>query len=90
MWYSKKLATTETATYVAKFCAGRTCIEQVVDLRNALRYFVVPLHKTSYIYLVMTRAWSIASSIRYLNKTYYKMLTIVMSHLLNYDHPHLF
>ena len=26
IWYSKKQATTETATYGAEFCAGRTCI----------------------------------------------------------------
>ena len=42
MWYSKKQATTETATYGAEFCAGRTCIEQIVDLRNTLRYLGVP------------------------------------------------
>ena len=50
MWYSKKQATTETATYGAEFCAGRTCIEQIVDLRNTLRYLGVPLHETSYVY----------------------------------------
>jgi len=50
MWYSKKQATTETATYGAEFCAGRTCIEQIVDLRNTLRYLGVPLHETSYVF----------------------------------------
>jgi hypothetical protein len=50
MWYSKKQATTETATYGAEFCAGRTCIEQIVDLRNTLRYLGVPVHNISYVF----------------------------------------
>ena len=47
---SKKQATTETATYGAEFCAGRICIEQIVYLRNTLRYLGVPLHETSYVF----------------------------------------
>ena len=35
MWFSKKQATTETATFGAEFVAGRTCIEQIVDLRHS-------------------------------------------------------
>ena len=50
MWYSKKQATTETATYGAEFCTRRTCIEQIVDLRNTLRYLGVPLYETSYVF----------------------------------------
>ena len=50
MWYSKKQATTETATYGAEFCAGRTCIEQVIDLRNTFRYLGVPVHDISYVF----------------------------------------
>ena len=34
MWFSKKQATVETATHGAEFMAGRTCIEQTIDLRN--------------------------------------------------------
>ena len=34
MWHSKKQATTEMATFGAKFVAGRTCIEHIIDLRN--------------------------------------------------------
>ena len=33
VWCSKKQATSETATYGSKFVSGRTCVEQVVDLR---------------------------------------------------------
>ena len=50
MWYSKKQSTTETATYGAEFCAGRTCIEQLVDLRTTFRYLGVPIHDISYVF----------------------------------------
>ena len=50
MWYSKKQATSETATYGAEFVAGRTCIEQIVDLRQSLRYLGVPVHDISYVF----------------------------------------
>ena len=50
MWYSKKQATSETATYGAEFLAARTCVEQVVDLRNSFRYLGVPVFETSYVW----------------------------------------
>ena len=50
MWYSKKQATSETATYGAEFLAARTCMEQIVDLRNLFRYLGVPVYKTSYMW----------------------------------------
>ena len=50
MWYSKKQATSETATYGSEFIAGRTCIEQIVDLRNTLRYLGVPINETCYVF----------------------------------------
>ena len=50
MWYSKKQATAETATYGAEFLAARTCMEQIVDLRNAFRYLGVPVFETSYVF----------------------------------------
>jgi hypothetical protein len=40
-WYSKKQATVETATYGAEFVAGRTAMEQIIDLRIELRYLGV-------------------------------------------------
>ena len=42
-WYSKLQATVETATYGSEFVAARTCTEQIIDLRNTLRYLGVPL-----------------------------------------------
>ena len=35
-WFSKKQSTVETATFGSKFLATRTCIKQVIDLRNTL------------------------------------------------------
>jgi hypothetical protein len=51
-WYSKKMATVETATYGAEFVvSARTCVEQLVDLRkNTLRYLGVPLREKSCIF----------------------------------------
>ncbi|KAG7345437.1 hypothetical protein IV203_032968 [Nitzschia inconspicua] len=49
-WYSKKQATVETATYGSEMVAMRTCVEQVVDLRNTLRYLSVPIRDKSYIF----------------------------------------
>ena len=49
MWYSnKKQATSETASYGSEFISGRTCIEQIVDLKNTFRYLGVPIHPISY------------------------------------------
>ena len=50
MWYSKKQATSETSTYGAEFITSRTCIEQIVDLRNTLRYMGIPINDTSYVF----------------------------------------
>jgi hypothetical protein len=40
-WYTKKQSTVETATYGSEFVAARTAMEQIIDLRNQLRYFGV-------------------------------------------------
>ena len=49
-WYSKKQATVETATYGSEFVAARICVEQIVDLRNTLRYLGVPIQEKSYMF----------------------------------------
>jgi hypothetical protein len=46
-WYSKKQSTVETATYGSEFVAAHTCVEQVMDLRNKLRYLGVPVRDKS-------------------------------------------
>jgi hypothetical protein len=49
-WYSKKQAAVETATYGSEFVTARICVEQIIDLRNTLRYLGVPIHSKSYMF----------------------------------------
>ena len=49
-WYSKKQGTVETATYSSEFVAARTCVEQLIDLRNTLRYLGVQVNEKSYMF----------------------------------------
>ena len=37
-WYSKKQTTVETATYGSEFVAVKTATEQIMDIRQTLRY----------------------------------------------------
>jgi hypothetical protein len=41
----KKQATVETATYGSEFVAARVCVEQIIDLRNTLRFLGVPVRE---------------------------------------------
>ena len=41
-WYSKGKAAVEMATYGSEFVAAKTTTEQIMDLRNTLRYLGVP------------------------------------------------
>jgi hypothetical protein len=50
VWYSKKQATVETATYGSEFVAARVCVEQIIDLRNTLRFLGVPVREKSYMF----------------------------------------
>ena len=45
-WYSKKQGTVESSTFTAEYLAGRTTTDQVIDMRNTLRYMGVPLGRT--------------------------------------------
>jgi hypothetical protein len=49
-WFSKKQATVETATYGSEYILARTCIDQMDDLRNTLRYLGVPVRDGSYMF----------------------------------------
>jgi hypothetical protein len=49
-WFSKKQATVETATYGSEFVAARVCVEQIIDLRNTLRFLGVPVREKSYMF----------------------------------------
>ena len=42
-WYSKKQAAVETATYCSEFVAAKTATEQIMDIRQTLRYLDAPI-----------------------------------------------
>ncbi len=48
--FSKRQATVETATYGSEFVAAKTATEQIIDLRNTLRYLGVPINDKSYLF----------------------------------------
>ena len=49
-WHCKKQSTSKTARYGAEFVSGRTCVEQIIDHRNSLRYLGVPINDISYVF----------------------------------------
>ena len=49
-WYSKKQSTVETATYGSEFVASKTCTEQIIEIRNTLRYLGVPIRSKCYMF----------------------------------------
>ena len=48
-WYSKKQATVETATYGSEFVAAKTATEQIMDIRQTLRYLGAPIATKSFL-----------------------------------------
>ena len=49
-WYSKRQATVENATYGSEFVAAKTATEQIVDIRQTLRYLGVPIKSNAYMF----------------------------------------
>jgi hypothetical protein len=49
-WYSKRQACVQTATFGSEFVAARIAVDQIVDLRNTLRYLGVPLKERSFLF----------------------------------------
>ena len=49
-WYSKKEATVETATYGSEFVAAKTATEQIMDIRQTLRYLGAPIGAKSFLF----------------------------------------
>ena len=49
-WFLKRQATVETATYSSEFVAAKTATEQIMDLRNTLRYLGVPIINNVYMF----------------------------------------
>ena len=49
-WYSKKQATVETATYGSEFVAAKTATEQIMDIRQTMRYLGAPIGAKSFLF----------------------------------------
>ena len=49
-WYSKKQATVEMSTYGSEFGAVETATEQIMDIRQTLRYLGAPIGSKSYLF----------------------------------------
>ena len=49
-WYSKKQATGETATYGSEFVAAKTTTEQIMVIRQTLRYLGEPIGAKSFLF----------------------------------------
>ena len=49
-WYSKKQATVEAAIYGSEFVAAKTATEQIMDIRQSLRYLGAPICSKSYLF----------------------------------------
>ena len=49
-WYSKRQASVENATYGSEFVAAKTATEQIVDIRQTLRYLGVPIKSKAYMF----------------------------------------
>jgi hypothetical protein len=49
-WYSKRQDTVETATYGSEFVAARIATEQIMDIRNTLRYMGIPINDKTYMF----------------------------------------
>ena len=49
-WYSKKQATVETAIYGSEFVAAKTATEQIMDIRQTLRYVGAPIATKSFLF----------------------------------------
>ena len=49
-WFSKKQAKVETATYGSEFVAAKTATEQIMDIRQTLRYLRAPIGSKSVLF----------------------------------------
>jgi len=49
-WFSKRQDTVETATYGSEFVAARIATEQIMDIRNTLRYMGVPIEEKTFMF----------------------------------------
>ena len=49
-WYSKKQATVKATTYGSEFVAAKTATEQIMNIRQTLRYLGAPITTKSFLF----------------------------------------
>ena len=49
-WFSKRQACVQTATFGSEFVAARIAVDQIMDMRNTLRYLGVPVKGRSFLF----------------------------------------
>ena len=49
-WFSNRQATVEAATYDSELVAAKSATEEIMDLRNTLRYLGVPIMNKAYMF----------------------------------------
>ena len=49
-WFSKRQACVQTATFGSEFVAARIAVDQIMDMRNTLRYLGVPVKDRSFLF----------------------------------------
>ena len=49
-WFLQRQATADTATYGSEFVAAKTSTEQIMELRNTLRYLGVPIMNKEFMF----------------------------------------
>ncbi len=91
-WYCKKQATVETATFGSEFNAAKSAVEQIINIRNTLRYLGVPIQGRSMMFgdnqSVVTNATIPHSQLnkRHLALAYHKVREAIASNMLNFYH----
>lgn len=91
-WYCKKQATVETATYGSEMVAARTCVEQIIELRNTLRYLGVPIRDKSFMFgdnqSVVNSAMQVHSKLhkRHVLLSYHRVREAIASKMVLFFH----
>ena len=82
-WYSKKQATVETATYGSEFVAAKTATEQIMVIRQTLRYLGAPIATKSFL---VGDNRSVVTSAKLPHSTLNKMHNILAFHRVRESH----
>jgi hypothetical protein len=89
-WYSQRQATVETATFGSEFTAARNAVDQIIDIRTALRYLYVPVNNKRYMFgynqAVVSNSTILHSSLnkRHNALAYHRVREMISAKILGY------